>query len=130
MIQYYLSLAESPAKIAHALSQGALRPTHALVLTKFAREALSELSAEDVDAKLDELIERCERGASVPELRAAIANASGPQAPRLLVPRGQGFELRSFHYSPSLDAGTKRALLAALDEARTRILADLEDLSA
>ncbi len=125
MIQYYLSLAESPAKIAEALTQGTLRPTHALVLTKFAREALSELTAEDVDRKLDELIERCTRGASVPELRAAILSASGPQAPRILVPRGPGFELRSFHYSPSLDESTKRSLLAALDEARNRIQADL-----
>jgi ParB/RepB/Spo0J family partition protein len=125
MIQYYLSLAESPSRIAHALEKGSLRPTHALVLTKFAREALSELTPEDIDARLDDLIERCGRGASVPELRAAIANASGAKAPRLLVPRGQGFELRAFHYSPLLEEGQRRALLAALDEARTRILADL-----
>lgn len=125
MVQYYLSLAEAPAKIAQALEAGTLRPTHALVITKFAREALSELSPAEIEAKLDDLIERCGRGASIPELRAAIQNA-GPAAPRLLVARGQGFELRSFVYSPTLDEGVKRALLAAVEEARARILADLE----
>jgi ParB/RepB/Spo0J family partition protein len=123
MVQYYLSLAEAPEKISLALTRGALRPTHALVLTKFAREALSELEPEEIEARLDDLLERCGRGASIPELRAAIAG--GTQAAKLLVPRGQGFELRTFHYSPTLDEAQKRAFLATLEEARARILADL-----
>jgi ParB/RepB/Spo0J family partition protein len=44
MVQYYLSLSEAPRKISDALGTGALRPTHALVLTKFARDALSDLT--------------------------------------------------------------------------------------
>jgi len=125
MVQYYLSLAEAPERIAQALTRGSLRPTHALVLTKFAREALSELEPDEIEGRLDDLIERCGRGASVPELRAAIANGQGQKAPPLLVARGQGFELRAFHYSPALDEATKRVLLAALEDARARILQDL-----
>jgi ParB/RepB/Spo0J family partition protein len=125
MVQYYLSLAEAPEKISIALAKGVLRPTHALVLTKFAREALSELEPGEIEGRLEDLIERCGRGASVPELRAAIANAQAPSAPKLLVPRGKGFELRSFHYSPTQDEKAKRALLAVLDEARSRIMTDL-----
>ena len=125
MVQYYLSLAEAPEKISIALTRGALRSTHALVLTKFAREALSELEPEEIESRLDDLIERCGRGASVPELRAAIASSGTPSAPKLLVPRGKGFELRSFHYSPAQDEKTRRALLAVLDEARSRIMTDL-----
>ena len=123
MVQYYLSLAAAPARITQAIEAGSLRPTHALVLTKFAREALAELSPEEVEAKLDELLAACARGASVPELRAAIAPA--PAAPRLLVPRGTGFELRGFHWSAELSRDAKRALLAALDEARERLAQDL-----
>src|SRR5262249_27208597 len=58
MIQYYLSLAEAPSRISDALAQGRLRPTHALVLAKFAREALSELTPDEVEAKLERLIDR------------------------------------------------------------------------
>lgn len=125
MVQYYLSLAEAPRKIGDALAAGRLRPTHALVLTKFAREALGELTPEEIDARLDDLLARCERGISVAELRAALGTARAPQAPRIFFARGSGFELRGFHYEREMPEDARRALLAALDEARARIAADL-----
>lgn len=119
MVQYYLSLSEAPRKIGEALEQGTLRPTHALVLTKFARDALSELTPPEVEAKLDELIRQCARGASVPELRAAILPR--PFSRALLVERGDGFELRGFQFSPSMSPDDRRKLLEVLEDARARI---------
>ncbi len=118
MVQYYLSLSEAPRKVSAALVEGTLRPTHALVLTKFARDALAELTPQEVEAKLDELIQKCARGASVPELRAAIL----PRSSRaLLVEKGDGFELRGFHFSPRTSPEERAAILEALAEARARI---------
>jgi ParB/RepB/Spo0J family partition protein len=129
MVQYYLSLADAPAKIAAALAEGTLRPTHALVLTKFAREALGELSPEEIEDRLDDLVSRCTRGASVAELRAALAPERGPSAPRLLVPRGQGFEIRGFHFRPDMPAESRREILSLLEDARALVAASFEKSS-
>jgi hypothetical protein len=118
MVQYYLSLGEAPAKIMEALSAGALRPTHALVLTKFAREALADLTPDEVEARLSELLEQCARGASVANLRAAVDPERKRAEAELLVVRADGFELRGFDYSPGLPVERQRALLAALEQAR------------
>lgn len=126
MVQYYLSLADAPEKIAVALTQGALRPTHALVLTKFSREALAELSPEEIEARLDDLLARCTRGASVAELRAALAPERGPSVPKLLVARGQGFELRGFQFRPDMPQAARKDLLSLLEEARALVLASFE----
>jgi ParB family chromosome partitioning protein len=123
MVQYYLSLADAPARIGEALAAGLLRPTHALVLTKFSREALGELTPVEIEARLDDLIDRCARGVSVAELRLSIATHEQP-APRLLRVHGPGFELRGFRYSPDMPAEARRAILEALEEARRRVAAD------
>jgi ParB/RepB/Spo0J family partition protein len=120
MVQYYLSLSEAPRRISEALARGTLRPTHALVLTKFARDALAELTPPEIEAKLEELIERCARGASVPELRAAILPRSFARP--LIVDRGDGFELRGFHFSPALPRAERLKILAAVQEALRRVL--------
>jgi ParB/RepB/Spo0J family partition protein len=125
MVQYYLSLADAPLKVATALTLGTLRPTHALVLTKFSREALAELSAEEVEARLDDLLERCQKGASVAELRAALAPERGPSVPKLLVARGQGFEVRGFQFRPDMPERARRELLSVLEEARALVQASL-----
>lgn len=124
MVQYYLSLAEAPARINAALAAGSLRATHALVLTKFARNALGELTPAEVEARLDDLIARCVANASVSELKAEIAGNKAPQVPAL-TPRGSGFEVKGFHFSPEATAEARRALLALLDDARARIAATL-----
>jgi ParB/RepB/Spo0J family partition protein len=125
MVQYYLSLAEAPRRIGDALSSGTLKPTHALVLSKFAREALSELTPEEVEARLEDLIARCARGASVAELRLSLGTDQARTGPRLLLARGKGFELKGFSYTPEMPLETRRFLLDALDGARRRILADM-----
>ena len=125
MVQYYLSLADAPPRISDALVRGALRPTHALVLTKFSREALGELTPDEVEARLDDLIARCSRGASVAELRLALTSRDAA-APRIFRPHGQGFELKGFQYSPELPVETRRAMLEALEDARRRVQADLK----
>jgi ParB/RepB/Spo0J family partition protein len=124
MVQYYLSLAEAPRRIGDALSAGTLKPTHALVLSKFAREALSELTPEQVETRLEDLIGRCARGASVAELRLSVGTDQ-TKVPRVFLARGRGFELKGFSYSPEMPLETRRILLEAVQEARRRILADL-----
>ena len=119
MVQYYLSLSEAPRKISDALASGVLRPTHALVLTKFARDALSELTPPEIEKRLDELLERCAKGASVPELRALVVPRTMSRP--LLIPRGEGFELRGFSFSPAMSDEDCELLLTVLDEARARI---------
>jgi ParB/RepB/Spo0J family partition protein len=124
MIQYYLSLADAPSRIADALSQGKLRPTHALVLTKFARESLGELTPAEIETKLDTLIERCSRGASVAALRSELGPEASSQ-PRLFVARDGGFELRGFHYASSLPLEMRQAMCAAVEQALKAIRSDL-----
>jgi ParB/RepB/Spo0J family partition protein len=124
MVQYYLSLSEAPRKISDALATGALRPTHALVLTKFARDALSELTPPEIESRLDELLERCAKGASVPELRALVVPRAMSRP--LLIARGEGFELRGFSFSPTMEDEECELLLSVLDQARSRIAARLD----
>lgn len=125
MVQYYLSLACAPEKVSRALAQGLLRPTHALVLTKFSREVLGELTPEEVESKLDDLIARCARGASVSELRLSLVRAEDRPQPRIFLVRGAGFELKGFQYSPDMPLDARKAILEALEEARRRVAADL-----
>jgi ParB/RepB/Spo0J family partition protein len=126
MVQYYLSLADAPARIGDALASGELKPTHALVLSKFSREALGELTAEEIETRLEDLIGRCVRGASVAEIRLSLGTAQTRTAERLLVFRGRGFELKGFSYSPDMPIETRRALLDVLEQARKRVLADIK----
>lgn len=133
MVQYYLSLAEAPARIGEALAQGRLRPTHALVLTRFAREALAELTPAEIEARLDTLIQRCAMGASVASLRAETASAPDQtRSPRYLVRADESagtFELKGFDYSPSLPVEVQKAMLEALAEAQRTISRGLKKAS-
>ena len=128
MVQDHLSLGEAPARIGEALALGRLRPTHALVLTRFAREALGELTPEQIEARLDVLIERCARGASVAALRSETAAPADPvQPPRYLVQHeDSGFELKGFHYSRRLPVETREAMFKAVESAYRAIAFELK----
>ena len=127
MIQYYLSLAEAPVRISDALAEGRLRPTHALVLTKFARESLGDLTPEEVEAKLEGLITRCSRGVTVAALRAEVAPETATP-PRLFVKHEVtgDFELRAFQYSSRLPLETRKAIFDAVEQAFRSIRFDLK----